>query len=95
MSQENQNTGAEAAPNVVTLPQRCRVNEMVILQLDVLFDFAPPKELKNDLLNVLLHYIMHEADNLPDDFKNVAQNYLMLFDWLETAEEEMHKMGFE
>jgi hypothetical protein len=77
MSQENQNTtveGAEPASNAITLPPRCRVNENIIMQLDTLLDFAPAKELRNDLLHVLMHYLMHEAETLPSDFKNIAEN---------------------
>jgi hypothetical protein len=37
---------------------------------------------------------MHEGDMLDSDFKNIAQNYLMLFDWLDTVEQEMSERGF-
>jgi hypothetical protein len=95
---QNSNAGNQAAteegPVKIELPPRCRVTEEVILQLDVLLDFAPPRELKDDLLHVLLHYLMHEGDMLDSDFKHIAENYLMLFDWLDTVEHEMAKRGF-
>jgi hypothetical protein len=98
MSEDNQtqsnNENAAGASDVITLPPRCRVNMEIIMHLDVLLDFAPPQELKNDLLNVFMHFLMHEGDALPEDFKDVTQNYLMLFDWLDTVDEEMKKRGF-
>jgi hypothetical protein len=96
MSEQTQPPVQEPAPEPVTIEfsHKCRVNQAVVETLDVLLDFVHPSELRRDLTNVLLYFLMHECDALDDDFKQTAQNYLMLFDWLDTVEQEMDERGF-
>jgi hypothetical protein len=91
----NEEENASEEPVVVTLPPNCRVNEPIIYQLDVLLDFVHPRKLKKNLIEVLLLYLMHECENLSGDFKETAENYLLLFQWLDTVEKEMDDRGFE
>lgn len=86
---------ASGEPIVVKLPPHCRVNEPIIYQLDILLDFVHPRRLKKDLTEVLLLYLVHECENLSGNFKETAENYLLLFQWLDTVEKEMDERGFE
>ena len=89
---------AETSPGeevVIKLPPNCRVNEPIIYQLDILLDFVHPRRLKKDLIEVLLLYLSHDCENLSGSFKETAENYLLLFQWLDTVEKEMDERGFE
>jgi hypothetical protein len=90
----NEDEASSEEPVVVTLPPNCRVNEPIIYQLDILLDFVHPRRLKKDLIEVLLLYLVHEGENLSGDFKETAENYLLLFQWLDTVEKEMDERGF-
>lgn len=79
----------------ITLSADCRVTENSITQLDILLDFVPPRQIKKDLMEVLLNYLRLENEPLPPSFRRTAENYLLLFQWLDIVEEEMDEAGFE
>jgi hypothetical protein len=94
-AEEDDDETSSEEPIVVKLPPNCRVNEPIIYQLDILLDFVHPRRLKKDLIEVLLLYLVHESENLSGSFKETAENYLLLFQWLDTVEKEMDERGFE
>jgi hypothetical protein len=83
-----------SAPVMVTLPPNCRLTENSIVQLHMLFDCVHPRQMKKDLMGMLLNYLRLEDETLPESFKETAENYLLLFQWLDVVEQEMDEMGF-
>jgi hypothetical protein len=50
---------------------------------------VPPARLKKNLLNSLLLYLESDHDKLPQDFRQVADDYYLLFHLLDKLEEEL------
>jgi hypothetical protein len=50
---------------------------------------VPPARLKKNLLNSLLIYLESDRDTLPKDFRQVADDYYLLFHLLDKLEEEL------
>ena len=78
----------------INLPPNGRVNAPIIYQLEFLLDFVHPRRLKSDLIYILLQYLVHQADQLPENFKETAENFSLLFGWLDFVEKEMDERGF-
>lgn len=79
---------------IIGLPPNGRVNAPIIYQLEFFLDFVHPRRLKSDLINILLQYLVHQADELPENFKETAENFSLLFGWLDFVEKEMDERGF-
>lgn len=83
------NTLTEKQPVTVKLSPNSPLNQRIIDVLDSVLDFFPPQQLRKYLLEVLLSYLVHEHDSLPNDFKDITEAYQLLFHWLNVVEEEM------
>ena len=59
---------------VIVLPKDTRITEDVIMRLDSLLEFAPPEELKDNLIEIYHTYIIHANDALPPDFEKFSSN---------------------
>lgn len=79
----------------ITVPADCRLTENSISQLDMLLDFAHPRQINKDLIGVLLNYLRLENEPLPPSFRETAENYMLIFQWLDIVEQEMDEAGFD
>lgn len=79
----------ETGEGSVVQPPDIRGNKRIIYQLEVFFDLVPPDQLKKELLDVFVLFLTHEHETLPGDFKDVAAHYYLLFQLLDTIDEEL------
>jgi len=69
-------------------PVRPPFTEEAIYRFDNLLEFAAPNELREYLLEIYHHYIIHEHERLPCNFSDMAESMQILFDLLKFLEEE-------
>jgi hypothetical protein len=69
---------------ITLLPNSCLTQE-IIDGLDELFSTVPPRQLKQDILEIFLLFIAHDPDT-PGSFKNIASDYYLLFQFLDKAD---------
>ena len=67
---------------------RPRFTEETIYQLDCLFDFVSPEDLREYLLEIYHTYIIRENERLPTDFSRMAESLQILFEFLKIVEKE-------
>lgn len=91
---EEEEEDDDADDETIALPPNGRVNAPIIYQLEFFLDFVHPRRLKSDLINILLQFLVHQADDLPENFKETAENFQLLFGWLDFVEKEMDERGF-
>jgi len=73
-----------------TDPRHAALTEETLYRLSTLFEFASPDELREYLLEIYHHYIIHELpESLPNNFSDLAQSMQLLFDFLKFLKEEM------
>lgn len=72
--------------------QRPGLSSDMIYQLESLFEFAPPDELREHLIDIYHHYIIHEHEHLPLNFKRVSQSMQVLFELLKSLDAEMKEL---
>ena len=72
-------------------PTRPRFTEEIIYQLDCLFDFVSPHDLREYLLEIYHTYIIRENERLPTDFSRMAESIQILFEVLKFIENEDRK----
>jgi hypothetical protein len=65
------------------LGQRCHNHHR-----PVAFEFAP-RDFKRRLIFLLLDYLWHSHDQLPDDFRELVDELTLLIMWLEKIEERI------
>jgi hypothetical protein len=65
------------------------MDNKIISELDDLFMFAPPNELRKSINTVFYSYLIH-ADKLPHDYKKTSEDFYFLINFLERAD-ELHK----
>jgi hypothetical protein len=63
------------------------MNKELLSELETLFAFAPPAELRKSLYKVYFQYIIHNAEIRPATVKNVSEDIYLLILFLEKAEE--------
>jgi hypothetical protein len=59
--------------------------------LDRLLDAAPPRELRDNLLEIYHTYLIHAHQSLPLDFEKIALNMYLLINCLGKLEETVAK----
>jgi hypothetical protein len=69
---------------ITLLPNSCLTQE-IIDGLDELFSTVPPKQLKQDILEIFLLFMAHDPDT-PGSFKSIASDYYLLFQFLDKAD---------
>lgn len=69
---------------ITLLPNSCLTQE-IIDGLDELFSTVPPKQLKQDVLEIFLLFLSHDPDT-PGSFKSIASDYYLLFQFLDKAD---------
>jgi hypothetical protein len=60
------------------------MDNQIINELDDLFTFAPPDELRRSINQVYFSYLIH-TDVLPQDYKKTTEDIYFLIDFLEKA----------
>lgn len=68
--------------------QDIHLSAAAIRVLDRLFDSAPPRELRENLLEIYHTYLIHASDTLPLDFEKLAMNMYHLIICLGILEKE-------
>jgi hypothetical protein len=58
------------------------MNKKIINELDELFTFAPPDELRRSVNQVYFSYLIH-TEVLPQDYKKTMEDFYFLIDFLE------------
>lgn len=61
----------------------------IIHRLDSFFEFMPPHDFRDHLIELYHNYIMHEHDSLPHNFHQLAEGMSIFFDFLKFADEEL------
>jgi len=69
-------------------PVRPRFTEEALYQLDCLLDFTSAEDLREYLMEIYHHYIIHKHESLPGNFQDMAESIQILFDVLKFMEEE-------
>lgn len=72
----------------ITLSSNSLLNQHIVNSLNELFEFIPPKTLKQYVMNVFLHLLTHDPST-PGSFKDIAEAYLLLFQFLDLADNEI------
>lgn len=72
--------GSDLAPNILT--------QELIYRLDSFFELIPPLELRDHLIELYHHYILHEHEALPHNFNQLAEGLPLFLDFLKFADEE-------
>lgn len=57
-----------------------------LIQLDNLFQFAPPTQLRRSITRVFFGFLIHGTEELPGDFNRTAEDFYFLIDFLEEME---------
>lgn len=65
------------------------MNKKTTEELELLFAFAPPKELKRSLNQLFYAYIIR-TEILPEDYKKTAEDIYFLMKFLERMEDLNH-----
>lgn len=66
------------------------VTPEIIYRLDSFFEFMPPHDFRDHLIELYHNYIMHEHDSLPYNFHQLAEGMSIFFDFLKFADEELN-----
>jgi hypothetical protein len=72
-----------------TDPKQAALTEETLYRLNNLLQFVSPDDLREYLLEIYHQYIIHEHENLPNNFSEMAGRLQILFDFLKFLEEEM------
>jgi hypothetical protein len=75
------------------LPRTSKLTEEMIQQLDHIFDFAPPEEYRNTLIEIYHTYLIHEHDGFPINFDEMSGHMYFLIDFFRRVLEEMSVGG--
>lgn len=67
---------------------RSHLTPEIIYRLDSFFEFMPPHEFRDHLIELYHNYIIHEYDSLPYNFRQLAEGMNIFFDFLKFADEE-------
>ena len=67
---------------------RDSITPEMIDRLDSFFEFIPPDDFRDHLIELYHNYIMHEHDSLPHNFHQLAEGMSIFFDFLKFAAEE-------
>lgn len=70
------------------LPDRIKLTPEVLIRLNDLFEFLPPTEFRNQLIEMYHLYILHEHESLPNDFARLAEGMIIFLDLLQFAAQE-------
>lgn len=80
---------AKASRNsLVTSLKKARLAPEVVDQLESFFEFMPPSEFRNNLIELYHQYIFHQHECLPHNFKRFSESMIIFLDFLKAAEEE-------
>lgn len=64
------------------------VTPETIYRLESLFEFMPPDELRDNLIELYHSYLLHEHDALPYNFKQLAEGMSIFLDFLKFVHKE-------
>jgi hypothetical protein len=67
---------------------RSNVTPEIIYRLNNFFEFMPPDELRDNLIELYHSYLLHEHDTLPHNFKHLAEGLSIFLDFLKFAGKE-------
>ena len=74
------------------LKNNSRSNQIItpelITQLNSFFEFVPPNEFRDNLIELYHQYIFHQHECLPHKFKRFSESMIIFIDFLKAAEEE-------
>lgn len=60
------------------------INPNTTEELDLLFQFVPPEQLKSRITHIYFHYLTHAPPkDLPDDFQKISEDIYFLIQFLE------------
>lgn len=80
----------------IKLPKDSQLNELIIKELDILFEYAPPKRMREGILHVYLTYIMQNHEALAINFDDIAEDIYWLLEFLKkTIEIQERRQGNE
>jgi len=70
---------------------RLKMDKKIIEGLEDLFSFAPPDTLRKSVNQVFYSYLIQNK-TLPEDFKTIAEDFYLLVDFLEKADQIKRKI---
>lgn len=63
------------------------MDKKIVKGLEDLFLFAPPDTLRRSVNQVFYSYLIHNK-TLPEDFETIAEDFYLLVDFLEKADQQ-------
>ncbi len=87
-TKSNKKVKSKKSNSTATSPLRAMPSRKAIAHMRQLLEYVPPARLKKNLLYVFLIFLEHEHDMLPINFREMASDYYMLFQFLDKMEEE-------
>lgn len=66
---------------------KLKMDKKIIKGLEDLFSFAPPDTLRRSINQVFYSYLIHNK-TLPEDFETIAEDFYLLVDFLEKADQQ-------
>lgn len=76
----------------ITLSPNSCLNQDVIDSLEEFFSSVPPRQLKQDILEIFLLFLTHDPDT-PGSFKGIASDYHLLFQFLDKADQAIEALN--
>ncbi len=93
----NMNSKRNQKPHIIEqLAPKLIKNPMVLAELKLLFDLAPPSSLKRSIITFFFSYLCNiDPKNYKEDMKEVCTDFYCLLKFLEVAEacEREHEMN--
>jgi hypothetical protein len=75
----------------VSIPENSLINQKIINDLDELFSFASPHDLRKSIDYIQSHFLIHmNAETPPEKFRNLAEDLFFLKTFLDQASDEMN-----
>lgn len=67
---------------------RPKITPEIVDHLESFFEFSPPGEFRDNLIEIYHMYILHGHESLPHDFHHLAGSMVVFLDFLKFAEQE-------
>ena len=74
---------------ILDLPSDSVITAKIIQEVNNLFEYEYPCELKNSLLEIYMTYVINEHEALPVNFSKIAWDIYFLVSFLTEAEREI------
>ena len=73
--------------NIAPLTAFPSITTEMIEQFDLLIEFIPPAEFRNQLVNLYLQFVMCDPEGFPEGFKHTTDNLYIFLEFLTNVQE--------